>query len=165
MFQTPVITSTPKAGQATRLNRRAAARGTSGPMRRRAGTSAASVSWPPTQTVAASTCKNSRTVSAFTVSMTRLSASGSVGARHVLRNLPDVPARVGEARGADSPRSVYRAIEQLDAALGEFRADGVDIIGAQRQHEARARAGAGDDAGLDQLGGCRCREQVDDGVL
>ena len=41
-------------------------------MFRSAGTSAARVSWPPTQTVAASTCRKSRTVSKLTDSITEL---------------------------------------------------------------------------------------------
>src|SRR6516162_3204658 len=73
MFQIPVITRTPKAGQATWLNRRAAARGMSAPARRRTGTSAASVICPPTQTVAARTCRNSRIVSQLTLSIPALS--------------------------------------------------------------------------------------------
>jgi len=43
MFQMPVMIRTPNAGQATRLNRRAAARGMSAPSRRSTGTRAASV--------------------------------------------------------------------------------------------------------------------------
>src|SRR3954464_8530680 len=66
MFQIPVRISTPKAGHATRLKAFAAARGTSAPARRSAGTRAARVIWPPTHTVAASTCRKSRTVSRST---------------------------------------------------------------------------------------------------
>src|SRR5215469_1735514 len=69
MFQTPVTISTANATQATWLNRRAAACGTSAPNRRSAGTSAARVSCPPTQTVAARTCRNSLMVSQLTASM------------------------------------------------------------------------------------------------
>ena len=48
MFHLPVATTTAKAGHAVWLNGRAAARGTSAPRRHSTGTSAASVSWPPT---------------------------------------------------------------------------------------------------------------------
>src|SRR5262249_50795825 len=68
-FQIPVRISTPKAGQATWLNRRAAARGISAPRRRSTGTSAARVICPPTQTVAARMGRNSRIVSQLTASM------------------------------------------------------------------------------------------------
>ena len=51
-----------KAGQAKALKRRAAARGASGESVRSPGTNPASVSCPPTQTVAASTWRNSRIV-------------------------------------------------------------------------------------------------------
>ncbi|MGH3070442.1 MAG: hypothetical protein ACRDOH_22355 [Streptosporangiaceae bacterium] len=54
---------TANAGPATRPYRRAAARGIWAPGRRSTGTSVASVSCPPTQTVAARTCRNSQTVS------------------------------------------------------------------------------------------------------
>jgi hypothetical protein len=70
----PVSTSTANAGQATWLKRRAAARGISAPRRRSAGTRAASVSCPPTQMVAARTCRNSRIVSQLTDSITLLRA-------------------------------------------------------------------------------------------
>src|SRR5712691_2706528 len=69
MFQIPVTMSTPKAVQATWLNRRAAAARASEPNRRKTGTSAARTSWPPTQIVAASTCRNSRMVSQLTASI------------------------------------------------------------------------------------------------
>lgn len=62
MFHTPVVTSTANAGQATWLNRPAAVVVTWAPSPRSAGTGAARVSCPPTQIVAASTCRNSRTV-------------------------------------------------------------------------------------------------------
>src|SRR5215472_14345934 len=65
-FHTPVSSSTANAGHATWLKARAAARGTSAPRLRSTGTSAASVSWPPTQIVAARTCRKSRTVSQLT---------------------------------------------------------------------------------------------------
>src|SRR5215469_14435873 len=68
-FQIPVMIRTANAGQATWLKRRAAARGMSAPALRRTGTTAASVSCPPTHTVAASTCRNSRIVSQVTPSM------------------------------------------------------------------------------------------------
>ena len=61
-FQMPVTTSTAKADQARTLKRRAARRGASGEGPRSVGTSPASVSWPPTQTVAASTWRNRRIV-------------------------------------------------------------------------------------------------------
>src|SRR6185437_11414869 len=67
MFQIPVATSTAKAAQATWLKRRAASVTT--PARRRTGTSAASTSWPPTQTVAARTCRKRRMVSQLTASI------------------------------------------------------------------------------------------------
>src|SRR5215831_7936501 len=89
MFQTPVITSTANAGQATWLNRRAAARGISAPKRRSTGTSAASVICPPTQMVAASTCRNSLIVSQLTESMPVLDlASAWRGARGKPRPCP-----------------------------------------------------------------------------
>ena len=65
-FQIPVPTSTPNAGHATTLNRRARARGASGDSLPRPGTKPASVIWPPTQTEAANTCRNSRMVSHVT---------------------------------------------------------------------------------------------------
>jgi hypothetical protein len=65
-FHTPVTSKIANAGQATRLNARAAAPGSSAPSRRSGGTRNARVSWPPTHTVAASTCRNSRAVSQLT---------------------------------------------------------------------------------------------------
>src|SRR5262249_19509793 len=59
-FQIPVTIRTANAGQATWLKRRAAARGISAPDMRKTGTSAASGICPPAQTVAASTCGDSR---------------------------------------------------------------------------------------------------------
>jgi hypothetical protein len=58
----------PNAGQATRLNARAATFVGSRPSARKAGIRAASVSCPPTQTVAANTWRNTRIVSQPTVS-------------------------------------------------------------------------------------------------
>src|SRR6516162_8860069 len=72
MFQTPVRSRTANAGQATWLKRLAAVRGTSVPRRRSTGTSAASVSCPPTHTVAARTCRNSLMVSQLTGSISAL---------------------------------------------------------------------------------------------
>ena len=57
------------ATQASRPNARAAARGTSAPAARSTGSNAATVICPPTQTAAARTCRNSRTVSAVMGSM------------------------------------------------------------------------------------------------
>ena len=59
----------PESRPATRLNARAATVVGSLPSARRAGTRAASVSRPPTQTVAANTWRNTRIVSQLTVSM------------------------------------------------------------------------------------------------
>src|SRR3954451_8818505 len=69
MFQMPVTMRSANAAQATRPNDRAGARGTSAPAPRSTGRMATSVIWPPTQTVAARTWRNSRTVSAVTGSM------------------------------------------------------------------------------------------------
>src|SRR5215472_13825570 len=89
MFQIPVMISTPKAGQATWLKRRAAARGISAPRRRSTGTSAARVICPPTQMVAASTCRNSLIVSQLTESMLVLDlAAAWCGARGKPRPCP-----------------------------------------------------------------------------
>ena len=48
------------------MNRRATVRGASAPTARNPGTSPASVSCPPTHTVAATTCRNTRTVAHVT---------------------------------------------------------------------------------------------------
>ena len=61
-FQMPVTTSTANAGQAIRLNARAAALVAAGLTRRRLGTTPASANWPPTQIVAAKTWMTKRHV-------------------------------------------------------------------------------------------------------
>ena len=94
-FQTPVTIRTANAGQATWLKRRAAARGISAPDRRKTGTSAASVICPPTQTVAASTCRNSRMVSHVTLSMSLRSCELTLGTGTLL-----VAARAGSGGSA-----------------------------------------------------------------
>src|SRR5437763_16963827 len=80
MFQMPVTMRTPNAVQATRPNDRAAARGTPAPAPRNTGRRATSVIWPPTQTVAARTWRNSRTVSAVTGSMRAIVRDDAVSA-------------------------------------------------------------------------------------
>ena len=66
MFHTPVTTRRLKAGQASRLNARAAMRGASVATVRSLGTRPASVSCPPTHTVAPSTWRKRRMVVAVT---------------------------------------------------------------------------------------------------
>src|SRR5262249_7016212 len=69
-FQTPVATRTANAGHARSWKRRATARVDSRPpARRTTGTSAASTTWPPTHTVAATMWRNRRTVVAWTGNM------------------------------------------------------------------------------------------------
>src|SRR3954451_8642835 len=72
MFQMPVTIRTANAAHAMRPNARAAALGTSAPAARRTGSSAATVICPPTQIAAASTWRNSRTLSAVTGSMSAI---------------------------------------------------------------------------------------------
>lgn len=70
--------------------------------------------------------------------------------------LPRVAVRVGEADRALCPRTVLRAVEDLDALTEELGVDGVDIVDPDRELQDGAGVATSDDGGGDQaigLGG------------
>ena len=62
------------------------------------------------------------------------------------RDLPDVAVGIGECRGAHAPVAVDRAVQELDAARPQLRADRVRVVDPDRQLEARAALRRGDRA-------------------
>ena len=51
-------------------------------------------------------------------------------------DLPDMAARVAEARGANSPRPVDRAVQELDSALLQFLAFRVDVVDVEGEGDS-----------------------------
>jgi hypothetical protein len=120
-FHTPVMTRTPNAGQATRLNARAATFVGSRPSARNAGTTAASVSCPPTHTVAANTWRNTRTVSQPTVST---DTANQLSAPFLSRPAPvgaDGRTRRCRSAGLWRPPAAMQAWPSSAAAVGPVR--------------------------------------------
>src|SRR5262245_41286091 len=137
MFQMPVATRRVNAAQAITLKRRATARGASGEIRRSPGTRPASVSWPPTHTVAPRTCRKSRSVVQLTGSTRVLRRRRSVHGREApgerfttavrattvlgWRHVPALVRGIGVAQPEDAIPSVpfrRRRAEQACVALG-----------------------------------------------
>lgn len=82
-----------------------------------------------------------------------------------VRDLPDMSARIGEAGGADAPRPVHRAVQQLYAAFAQLLADGIYIFHADGELEARPGFASRDNLRRDQLVSRRLHKQVDQHVV
>ena len=78
---------------------------------------------------------------------------------------PDMPGRVAETGGADTPRPVDWAVEQFDAAAGQLGARGIDVVHCDGELHADTGICAGHHGRLDELGSLRDAEQVDQYVL
>jgi hypothetical protein len=82
----------------------------------------------------------------------------------VLGDFPDVPVRIGEARGPLAPVAIDGAAEQSHAEAFQVGNDRVDVIDPDRQHEPRSGAATGRRSGFDQVVACPLVQQVDQGV-
>src|ERR1700748_856368 len=76
-------------------------------------------------------------------------------------DLPDVPARIPEARRADAPGAVDGPVQELDAERTEALAHLVDVVDAEGELEARAVVRAADRGRRDQLGRLIDLQEVD----
>src|SRR5687767_10289726 len=76
----------------------------------------------------------------------RISAIG--GRSYLPRDLPDVAAGVAKAGGSDSPGTIDRAVEELDAPPGQLGAHRVDVFHLDRELKTRARLAIGYRGGL-----------------
>src|SRR5260370_12283171 len=85
--------------------------------------------------------------------------------RQRLRELPDVATWIGEASGADSPRAIHWAVQQLDAAGGQLSTGCIHIVHRDRELESRPGVRAGDNSWLDEIARGRNLEQIDQRVL
>jgi len=77
-----------------------------------------------------------------------------------MSRLPDVPARIDEARRPRSPRSIHRAVQELQAAGDQLRAHGVHVIDFKGELEARPRLAGCHDGRPDQFRGLLDPQQV-----
>lgn len=69
----------------------------------------------------------------------------------LLRDLPDMAGRVGEAGGAHTPLPVHRPVDEVDSPAGELVADGIDVIHEDRELQARSGIATGNPAGSIKL--------------
>src|SRR5262245_43504516 len=155
MFHMPVSTRRPNAGHAIRLNRRATARGASAERSRRPGTRPARVIWPPTQTAAASTWRNSRTVAAVgdsTVSDPEFGEDVAGGDESVLGERPagQRPAGHHGRRGVDHGLEVADVARRREVLVLVGDADLLDALAGREPvdhllHEILRRRRAGGD--------------------
>src|SRR6476661_5438297 len=79
-------------------------------------------------------------------------------------DLPDMAARVAEARGANSPRPVDRAVQELDSALLQFLAFRVDVVDVEGELEPDPCVTGRNGCGLDEPGRLTRLQEVDDGL-
>src|SRR5713226_1576469 len=72
--------------------------------------------------------------------------------------------RIGEARRADSPRAIHRAVQQLHAAGCQLGTGCIHIVHRDRELGSRPGVRARDNSRLYEIARCRDLEQIDQGV-
>src|SRR4029078_10914260 len=83
--------------------------------------------------------------------------------RGSVRDLPDVPARISEAGGADPPGPVHRPVQELHSSLLQLGAHRVHVRYFDRELEAPPGVLRLDLGRVDESWGLRHHEQIDEG--
>lgn len=60
----------------------------------------------------------------------------TLGLVQVVGEFPDVPGRIGEARGPHAPRPVHRAVEQPHSLISKLGAGRIDVIDPDGEQDA-----------------------------